>query len=115
MSDKWTNEQIDDIHKDADRLLAKFKPADQAPEPKPFAIRYLEQQYRKLDPSYTGSSLEADVAKAESAIRASERERCLRQLQDLHMAQTVNNQNHSSDWHDAIDAGIAAIREMGDE
>jgi hypothetical protein len=51
----------------------------------------------------------------ESAIRASERERCLHELQALHMAQTVNNQNRSNDWHEAIDDAIATLRELGDD
>jgi enoyl-CoA hydratase/carnithine racemase len=43
--------------------------------------------------------------------RRDERERCLQELQDLHTAQTVNNQNHSNDWHEAIDDAIATLRE----
>lgn len=49
------------------------------------------------------------------ALSSVERERVMHMLQDLHMTQTINNQNYSNDWHEAVNAAITAIRELDDE
>jgi hypothetical protein len=36
---------------------------------------------------------------------------CVRQLEDLHLSQTTNNQNHPSEWHDGVDSCINFIKE----
>jgi hypothetical protein len=46
----------------------------------------------------------------EAAARQEERVRCIAEVGALHMAQTVNNQNHPRAWHDAVDAALDAIR-----
>jgi hypothetical protein len=33
-----------------------------------------------------------------------------RDVAGLHMAQSVNNQNYPSAWHDGVDAALAVIR-----
>ena len=44
------------------------------------------------------------------AAVAAERERLARDVAGLHMAQSVNNQNYPSAWHDGVDAALAVIR-----
>ena len=41
---------------------------------------------------------------------AAERERLARNVEALHMAQTLNNQNYPPAWHDGIDEAVAVIR-----
>ena len=36
---------------------------------------------------------------------------CVSTLNELHMWQSVNNQNYPSAWHDAVDNGIETIKE----
>ena len=36
---------------------------------------------------------------------------CVSTLNDMHMWQSVNNQNYPSAWHDAVDNGIETIKE----
>lgn len=36
---------------------------------------------------------------------------CVSTLNDMHMWQSVNNQNYPTAWHDAVDQGIDAIKE----
>lgn len=36
---------------------------------------------------------------------------CVSTLHDMHLWQSVNNQNYPSAWHDAVDKGIDAIKE----
>lgn len=38
-------------------------------------------------------------------------EECVSTLKDMHMWQSVNNQNYPGAWHDAVDQGIEAIKE----
>ena len=45
-----------------------------------------------------------------AAAVAAERERLARDVAGLHMAQSVNNQNHTSAWHDGADAAPEVIR-----
>ena len=35
---------------------------------------------------------------------------CVSTLTDMHMWQSVNNQNYPSAWHDAVDQGIDTIK-----
>ena len=35
---------------------------------------------------------------------------CISTLNDMHMWQSVNNQNYPNSWHDAVDQGIDAIK-----
>lgn len=42
---------------------------------------------------------------------AAERKRLAHNVADLHMAQSVNNQNYPSAWHDGVDAALEVIRE----
>ena len=35
---------------------------------------------------------------------------CVSTLNDMHLWQSVNNQNYPSSWHDAVDQGIDAIK-----
>lgn len=35
---------------------------------------------------------------------------CVSTLNDMHMWQSVNNQNYPNSWHDAVDQGIDAIK-----
>ncbi len=44
-----------------------------------------------------------------------EREKIYQDVAGLHMAQSVNNQNYPSAWHDGVDAALAAIREGGED
>ena len=36
---------------------------------------------------------------------------CVSTLNEMHMWQSVNNQNYPSAWHDAVDNGIETIKE----
>lgn len=36
---------------------------------------------------------------------------CVSTLHDMHLWQSVNNQNYPSAWHDAVDQGIDAIKQ----
>lgn len=36
---------------------------------------------------------------------------CVSTLTDMHMWQSVNNQNYPSAWHDAVDQGIDTIKQ----
>ena len=36
---------------------------------------------------------------------------CISTLNEMHMWQSVNNQNYPSAWHDAVDNGIETIKE----
>lgn len=36
---------------------------------------------------------------------------CVSTLNDMHMWQSVNNQNYPNSWHDAVDQGIGALKE----
>ena len=36
---------------------------------------------------------------------------CLSTLNDMHLWQSVNNQNYPNSWHDAVDQGIDTIKE----
>jgi hypothetical protein len=38
-------------------------------------------------------------------------EECIKQLNSLQYSQTVNNQNHSNQWHDGVDSSIQALTE----
>ena len=42
-----------------------------------------------------------------------EREKIYQDVAGLHMAQSVNNQNYPSAWHDGVDAALVVIREGG--
>jgi hypothetical protein len=58
----------------------------------------------------TLESAETYAAALAEKARQEERGRCIAEVGALHMAQTVNNQNHPRAWHDAVDAALAAIR-----
>ena len=51
-----------------------------------------------------------DLPERAAAAVAAERERVARDVAGLHMAQSVNNQNYPSAWHDGVDAALAVIR-----
>ena len=53
--------------------------------------------------------LAAKAARIEWAA-ARERKRLADDVAELHMAQSFNNQNHPSAWHDGVDAALAVIR-----
>jgi hypothetical protein len=36
---------------------------------------------------------------------------CVSTLTEMHMWQSVNNQNYTASWHDAVDNGIETIKE----
>lgn len=63
---------------------------------------------------YTESQVRAIMSECAvmAAMReqAAERKRIERDVAGLHMAQSVNNQNHPSAWHDGIDAALDVIR-----
>lgn len=69
--------------------------------------------------THTATALRSLADQAEAlqgqALSSVERERVMHMLQDLHMTQTINNQNYSNDWHEAVNAAITAIRELDDE
>jgi hypothetical protein len=78
------------------------------------------ERFKRLPPKsehealYTADQLlahreEYAAARVAQAV-AQERERVIREVADLHMTQSVNNQNHPSAWHDGVDAALAAIR-----
>jgi hypothetical protein len=50
-----------------------------------------------------------DQAALDAAV-AAERERLARDVAGLHMAQSINNQNHPSAWDDGVDAALDVIR-----
>ena len=64
--------------------------------------------------TYRWSALELEAIKqhreayAKAAV-AAERERCISDVEALHGAQSVNNQNHSGDWHEGVDAAIEML------
>ena len=65
----------------------------------------------QADPcSADGTQTEYYTAGTVRRLLAAERERLAREVAGLHMAQSVNNQNHPSAWHDAVDAALAVIR-----
>jgi hypothetical protein len=51
------------------------------------------------------------LAEFGTALQAAERERLLREVTHLHMAQATNNQNHPNAWHDGVDAALEAMRD----
>ena len=54
---------------------------------------------------------EVEALRKDAAAKvAEERERLIREVAALHMAQSVNNQNHPRAWHDGVDAALDAIR-----
>jgi hypothetical protein len=65
---------------------------------------------RLTHPLITLAAAETYAAAREAAARQEERNRCIAEVGALHMAQTVNNQNHPRAWHDAVDAALDAIR-----
>lgn len=59
---------------------------------------------------YTERGMSAAWSAWQAAVKA-EREKLMREVESLHMAQATNNQNHPSAWHDGVDAAIEAMRE----
>ena len=51
-----------------------------------------------------------DVEKFEKFAQLIVRE-CVSTLNDMHLWQSVNNQNYPNSWHDAVDQGIDTIKE----
>lgn len=37
-------------------------------------------------------------------------EQCIKELNDLHYSQTINNQNYPDAWHSGVDSCISAIK-----
>ena len=59
---------------------------------------------------YTETQVRAIMAECATMAAARERRRIERDVAGLHMAQSVNNQNHPIAWHDGIDAALEVIR-----
>jgi hypothetical protein len=62
------------------------------------------------DNDNAAKAAKAMARRAWDASVAAERERLARDVAGLHMAQSVNNQNYPSAWHDGVDAALAVIR-----
>jgi len=59
---------------------------------------------------YTASQVQALLSECAIMAAARERQRMACDVAGLHMAQSVNNQNHPNAWHDGVDAALAVIR-----
>jgi hypothetical protein len=57
-------------------------------------------------PVWTAEDMRAYAA----ACVAAERKRLEQDVAGLHMAQSINHQNHPSAWHDGVDAALEVIR-----
>lgn len=62
------------------------------------------------DDYYSAEAMNAERQRCYALGMAAERERLARDVAGLHMAQSVNNQNYPSAWHDGVDAALAVIR-----
>lgn len=63
--------------------------------------------YKATDDSVTDRLLR----RCWDAAVAANCQRLARDVADLHMAQSINNQNHPSAWNDGVDAALEVIRE----
>lgn len=73
-------------------------------------IRELAEQAGYDHPDAIGMSAVYDHFDLEMFAEFIVRE-CVSTLKEMHMWQSVNNQNFPSAWHNAIDAGIENIKE----
>ena len=70
-------------------------------------IKLLAEQAQIWIADFNGQRWEIDPEKfAELIVRE-----CVSTLNEMHMWQSVNNQNYPSAWHDAVDNGIETIKE----
>ena len=94
--------EIEDLRRDLDENAAlRERMAD--------LLRRTAVALRGPEPPLTRWSWH-DLPERAAAAVAEERERLARDVAGLHMAQSVNNQNHPSAWHDGVDAALEVIR-----